>query len=81
MTFFAMSLLLVPIQFMLTENLYLLLIIGAVMGFFTSGQYTWMSSWAPELSRRAYGQPRQVPSSTARNSLRPSVRSFLGLWS
>jgi MFS family permease len=49
MTFFAMSLLLVPIQFLLTENLYLLLMIGAVMGFFASGQYTWMSSWAPEL--------------------------------
>jgi MFS family permease len=49
MTFFAMSLLLVPAQFMLTENLVLLLIMGAIMGFFASGQYTWMSSWAPEL--------------------------------
>jgi len=49
MTFFAMSLLLVPVQFMLTENLVLLLIMGATMGFFASGQYTWMSSWAPEL--------------------------------
>jgi MFS family permease len=49
MTFFAMSFLLVPVQFMLTENLFLLLIIAAVMGFFASGQYTWMSSWAPEL--------------------------------
>ena len=49
MTFFAMSLLLVPVQFMLTENLVLLLIMGAIMGFFASGQYTWMSSWAPEL--------------------------------
>ncbi len=49
MIFFAMSLLLVPAQFMLTENLYLLLVIAAVMGFFASGQYTWMSSWAPEL--------------------------------
>ena len=49
MTFFAMSFLLVPVQFMLTENLVLLLIMGATMGFFASGQYTWMSSWAPEL--------------------------------
>jgi MFS family permease len=49
MTFFALSLLLVPVQFMLTENLLLLLVIAAVMGFFASGQYTWMSSWAPEL--------------------------------
>jgi MFS family permease len=49
MTFFAMSFLLVPVQFMLTENLVLLLIMGAIMGFFASGQYTWMSSWAPEL--------------------------------
>jgi MFS family permease len=49
MTFFAMSLLLVPVQFMLTQDLIWLLSIAAVMGFFASGQYTWMSSWAPEL--------------------------------
>jgi MFS family permease len=47
--FFAMSLILTPALFLLTSDLYLLLLIAAVLGIFASGQFTWMSAWLPEL--------------------------------
>jgi MFS family permease len=49
LVFFALSLLLTPVLFQWTSNLHLLLADAAVLGFFASGQFTWMSSWLPEL--------------------------------
>ena len=49
MLFFAMSLLLTPVMFLWTPNLTIMLIIGALLGCFSSGQFTWMSTWLPEL--------------------------------
>jgi MFS family permease len=43
------ALVMVPIQFLTTHDLGLLLAIAAVTGLFSSGQYTWMSAWLPEL--------------------------------
>ena len=39
----------VPIFFVWTRDLTLLLLAGAFSGIFVSGQYTWMSAWLPEL--------------------------------
>jgi MFS family permease len=47
--FFALSLVLTPALFLLTQELHLLLIIAAIIGCFASGQFTWMSAWLPEL--------------------------------
>jgi MFS family permease len=47
--FFAMSLLLTPVMFLWTSNLYVLLLVAALLGCFASGQFTWMSTWLPEL--------------------------------
>jgi MFS family permease len=47
--FFAVSLLLTPVLFVWTSNLYLLLLVAALLGCFSSGQFTWMSTWLPEL--------------------------------
>ncbi len=47
--FVAGALIMVPIQFLTTHDLGLLLVIAAVLGLFSSGQYTWMSAWLPEL--------------------------------
>jgi MFS family permease len=49
LVFFALSLLLTPVLFQWTSNLQLLLAAAALLGFFASGQFTWMSSWLPEL--------------------------------
>jgi len=49
MLFFAASLVLTPALYMWTTNLDLLILIAAVNGFFTLGQYSWMSVWLPEL--------------------------------
>jgi MFS family permease len=49
MTFFAGSLLLTFALYMWTTDLHLLLLVAAVNGFFTLGQYSWMSVWLPEL--------------------------------
>jgi MFS family permease len=49
LVFFALSLLLTPVLFQWTSNLHLLLADAALLGFFASGQFTWMSSWLPEL--------------------------------
>jgi MFS family permease len=48
-TFFAMSLILTPVLFLWTHDLGLVLFVAAVNGFFSLGQYTWMSTWTPEL--------------------------------
>lgn len=49
LAFFALSLLLTPVLFQWTSNLHLLLAAAALLGLFASGQFTWMSSWLPEL--------------------------------
>jgi MFS family permease len=47
--FLAMSLLLTPVLFLWTTDLKMLLIMAALLGCFASGQFTWMSTWLPEL--------------------------------
>ena len=49
MAYFALALLSVPVFFMWTQDLTLLLWAGAFSGIFVSGQFTWMSAWLPEL--------------------------------
>jgi MFS family permease len=49
LAFFTLSLLLTPVLFQWTSNLRLLLADAALLGCFASGQFTWMSSWLPEL--------------------------------
>jgi MFS family permease len=49
MIFFAMSLIMTPVLFMGTQDLALLLVFAAINAFFTLGQYSWMSTWLPEL--------------------------------
>ena len=49
MAFFAMALILTPVLFLWTHVLALLLVVCAVNAFFSLGQYTWMSTWLPEL--------------------------------
>ncbi len=49
MIFFAASLVLTFALYKWTTDLHLLLLIAAVNGFFTLGQYSWMSVWLPEL--------------------------------
>jgi MFS family permease len=49
LAFFALSLLLTPVLFLWTANLYLMLFAAALLGCFASGQFTWMSTWLPEL--------------------------------
>lgn len=47
--FFALSLILTPVLFLWTTNVYLMLVAAALLGCFSSGQFTWMSTWLPEL--------------------------------
>ncbi len=47
--FFALSLLLTPVVFLWIHDLRLLLCVVALLGCFSSGQFTWMSTWLPEL--------------------------------
>jgi MFS family permease len=47
--FFAMALVLTPVLFLWTEGLALLLLVAAINGFFSLGQYSWMPVWLPEL--------------------------------
>jgi MFS family permease len=47
--FLAMSLLLTPVLFLWTTDLKMLLVMAALLGCFASGQFTWMSTWLPEL--------------------------------
>jgi MFS family permease len=49
MLFFAASLLMTPVLFLWTHDLTLLLVVAAVNGAFTLGQYSWMPTWLPEL--------------------------------
>jgi len=49
MIFFAASLVLTPMLYLWTSDLHLLLLVAAINGFFTLGQYSWMSVWLPEL--------------------------------
>ena len=49
MLFFALAFLLTPVLFLWTHDLHLLLLVAGINGFFTLGQYTWMSTWLPEL--------------------------------
>ncbi len=49
MLFFGMSFVLTPVLFMWTQDLQLLLLVAAVNGFFSLGQYSWMPVWLPEL--------------------------------
>jgi MFS family permease len=49
MIFFGASLLMTPVLYMWTTDLHLLLLVAALNGFFTLGQYSWMSVWLPEL--------------------------------
>ncbi|GAB3456887.1 MFS transporter [Actinophytocola sediminis] len=47
-TYFAASLVMTPVLFLWTSDLTLVLLLCAVNGFFTLGQYTWMPVWLPE---------------------------------
>jgi MFS family permease len=47
--FFSMAFLLTPVLFLWTHDVHLLLLVAAVTGFFSLGQYTWMPTWLPEL--------------------------------
>jgi MFS family permease len=49
MLFFALALALTPVLFLWTEGLTLLLIVAAINGYFSLGQYSWMPVWLPEL--------------------------------
>jgi MFS family permease len=47
--FFALAFLLTPVLFLWVQDLSLLLVVAALLGCFASGQFTWMSTWLPEL--------------------------------
>jgi len=49
MLFFAIALVLTPVLFLWTQDLGLLLLVAAVNGYFSLGQYSWMPVWLPEL--------------------------------
>jgi MFS family permease len=49
MFFFAASLALTPALYLWTSDLNLLLLLAAINGFFTLGQYSWLPVWLPEL--------------------------------
>jgi MFS family permease len=46
--YFLLSLILTPILFLFTHDLYFILIFTFLNGIFTLGQYTWMPVWLPE---------------------------------
>jgi MFS family permease len=47
-TYFAGALVMTPVLFLWTQDFALVVILCAVNGFFTLGQYTWMPVWLPE---------------------------------
>src|ERR1700726_3577322 len=49
LAYFAFSLLATPVLFLWTHDLRLLVMVSAIVGFFGSGQLTWLSTWLPEL--------------------------------
>jgi MFS family permease len=49
MLYYVGSLLLVPVLFLWTRDVTFLLVAAAALGWFATGQYTWMAAWLPEL--------------------------------
>jgi MFS family permease len=49
MLYFLGAFVFVPVLFLWTHDLILLLVAAAVLGWFSTGQYTWMAAWVPEL--------------------------------
>jgi MFS family permease len=49
MLYFVGAFALVPVLFLWTQDLTLLLVAAAGLGWFATGQYTWMAAWLPEL--------------------------------
>jgi MFS family permease len=49
LAYFAFSLLATPVLFLWTHGLHLLVMVSSIVGFFGSGQLTWLSTWLPEL--------------------------------
>jgi MFS family permease len=47
--FFILSFLLIPVMFLWVRDPGTLLVVAALLGCFASGQFTWMSTWLPEL--------------------------------
>jgi MFS family permease len=47
--FMALSLVLTPLLFFWTTDLTMVLLVAALLGCFSSGQFTWTSTWLPEL--------------------------------
>lgn len=47
--YYAIALLLTPLLFLTTRDLALLLALAAANAFFSTGQYSWMPAWLPEL--------------------------------
>jgi MFS family permease len=48
-SWYAFSLLMTPVLFVWTHDLFLLLLVCAINAFFTIGQFTWCSTWLPEV--------------------------------
>jgi MFS family permease len=48
MLFYGASLVLVPVLFLWTHDLSVIVVVLVINGFFTLGQYTWMPVWLPE---------------------------------
>jgi MFS family permease len=49
LAYFAFSLLATPVLFLWTHELHLLVMVSVIVGFFGSGQLTWLATWLPEL--------------------------------
>ena len=49
LAYFAFSFLATPLLFLWTHGLHRLILVSAIVGFFGSGQLTWLSTWLPEL--------------------------------
>jgi MFS family permease len=49
LAYFALAWLFTPVLFLWTHDLRLLLVVAAIVGFFGSGQLTWLAVWLPEL--------------------------------
>jgi hypothetical protein len=73
-TYFAASLLMTPVLFLWTQDLTPVLLLCAVNGFFTLGQYTWMPVWLPEFYPTTSARPAPRSCSTRPGSSRSSAR-------
>lgn len=49
LAYFAFAWLFIPVLFVWTHELHLLLVAASIVGFFGSGQLTWLAVWLPEL--------------------------------